>query len=104
MISFFSSRRRHTRYWRDWSSDVCSSDLAVDGGAQRQVADGEGVPGDVLPVVEVGVEDGEGVRRRPDGGGYLLGVAVLRGGPDQAEHGVPEGRKDGAELVVHPLL
>src|SRR3712207_9089507 len=21
---FFSSRRRHTRYWRDWSSDVCS--------------------------------------------------------------------------------
>src|SRR3712207_9018955 len=25
---FFSSRRRHTRYWRDWSSDVYSSDLA----------------------------------------------------------------------------
>src|SRR3712207_7691616 len=24
---FFSSRRRHTRYWRDWSSDMCSSDL-----------------------------------------------------------------------------
>src|SRR3712207_81050 len=24
---FFSSRRRHTRYWRDRSSDVCSSDL-----------------------------------------------------------------------------
>src|SRR5581483_7022401 len=24
---FFSTRRRHTRYWRDWSSDVCSSDL-----------------------------------------------------------------------------
>src|SRR3712207_9091637 len=28
---FFSSRRRHTRYWRDWSSDVCSSDLIEDG-------------------------------------------------------------------------
>src|SRR3712207_7548879 len=27
MFFFFSSRRRHTRYWRDWSSDVCSSDL-----------------------------------------------------------------------------
>src|SRR5437763_5018120 len=26
---FFSSRRRHTRYIGDWSSDVCSSDLAV---------------------------------------------------------------------------
>src|SRR5690554_2150525 len=24
---FFSSRRRHTRCGRDWSSDVCSSDL-----------------------------------------------------------------------------
>src|SRR6266704_6507665 len=27
MIFFFSSRRRHTRSKRDWSSDVCSSDL-----------------------------------------------------------------------------
>src|SRR5690606_41047656 len=26
---FFSSRRRHTRFSRDWSSDVCSSDLTV---------------------------------------------------------------------------
>src|ERR1035437_6426357 len=26
---FFSSRRRHTRYWRGWSSDVCSSDLGL---------------------------------------------------------------------------
>src|SRR3989337_1494614 len=26
-IFFFSSRRRHTRCYRDWSSDVCSSDL-----------------------------------------------------------------------------
>src|SRR5438067_12324424 len=26
---FFSSRRRHTRSKRDWSSDVCSSDLAA---------------------------------------------------------------------------
>src|SRR3712207_7102197 len=27
-VFFFLSKRRHTRYWRDWSSDVCSSDLA----------------------------------------------------------------------------
>src|SRR5690554_6242775 len=26
---FFSSRRRHTRCGRDWSSDVCSSDLSL---------------------------------------------------------------------------
>src|SRR5208282_3935099 len=28
---FFSSRRRHTRCYRDWSSDVCSSDLGPSG-------------------------------------------------------------------------
>src|SRR5690606_40353944 len=27
IVFFFSSRRRHTRFSRDWSSDVCSSDL-----------------------------------------------------------------------------
>src|SRR6266487_5777389 len=27
MLFFFSSRRRHTRWTGDWSSDVCSSDL-----------------------------------------------------------------------------
>src|SRR5207245_6227983 len=26
-VFFFSNRRRHTRCYRDWSSDVCSSDL-----------------------------------------------------------------------------
>src|SRR3989449_7840910 len=31
MIFFFSSRRRHTRCSRDWSSDVCSSDLVGTG-------------------------------------------------------------------------
>src|SRR5437870_10173798 len=30
-IFFFSSRRRHTRWPRDWSSDVCSSDLSFRG-------------------------------------------------------------------------
>src|SRR2546428_1776234 len=29
MFFFFSSRRRHTRSDRDWSSDVCSSDLVT---------------------------------------------------------------------------
>src|SRR5206468_8576198 len=35
-IFVFSSRRRHTRSDRDWSSDVCSSDLVV-GAFQREV-------------------------------------------------------------------
>src|SRR5205085_3891365 len=33
---FFSSRRRHTRFDCDWSSDVCSSDLARRRAARRQ--------------------------------------------------------------------
>src|SRR5207249_5875154 len=35
---FFSSRRRHTRSKRDWSSDVCSSDLAGVRGHRREPA------------------------------------------------------------------
>src|SRR5579884_2737737 len=31
LFFFFSSRRRHTRWPRDWSSDVCSSDLSGPG-------------------------------------------------------------------------
>src|SRR5205814_3182773 len=38
---FFSSRRRHTRCLSDWSSDVCSSDLATRVAAQ-QVGDAAG--------------------------------------------------------------
>src|SRR3712207_6872178 len=41
---FFSSRRRHTRYWRDWSSDVCSSDLG-------------GIPDPVTGFVRMGMRD-----------------------------------------------
>src|SRR2546429_7536345 len=42
---FFSSRRRHTRCSRDWSSDVCSSDLNELGGVQdNEVPGGRGSP------------------------------------------------------------
>src|SRR5699024_12218549 len=35
---FFSSRRRHTRSKRDWSSDVCSSDLTAGVALRREMA------------------------------------------------------------------
>src|SRR5690606_40358819 len=38
-FSFFSSRRRHTRFSRDWSSDVCSSDLGQDTYACSAIVD-----------------------------------------------------------------
>src|SRR5207237_7404483 len=34
---FFSSRRRHTRFKCDWSSDVCSSDLFIEMNTRIQV-------------------------------------------------------------------
>src|SRR5690554_780346 len=40
ILFFFSSRRRHTRCGRDWSSDVCSSDLIV----SNQVGEQNGHP------------------------------------------------------------
>src|SRR2546429_3454893 len=35
LFFFFSSRRRHTRCSRDWSSDVCSSDLLLENEARH---------------------------------------------------------------------
>src|SRR5690606_41088683 len=39
LFFFFSSRRRHTRFSRDWSSDVCSSDLGGTGSGRATDAD-----------------------------------------------------------------
>src|SRR3712207_4626902 len=45
-----SSRRRHTRYWRDWSSDVCSSDLFhhIHSGPYRVLIDNTGILADAV--------------------------------------------------------
>src|SRR5437868_15534574 len=54
MFFFFSSRRRHTRSKRDWSSDVCSSDLPPNAVGLHRVglAGGQRVrQGEVEPVV-----------------------------------------------------
>src|SRR5699024_11766553 len=66
-VSFFSSRRRHTRSKRDWSSDVCSSDL----GLQPQV----------LAVGPVGGVVGKALGL--DGAGDL---AALQDGDEEAGH------------------
>src|SRR2546429_6011996 len=43
LFFFFSSRRRHTRCSRDWSSDVCSSDLVTfDGIGRATPIEGDG--------------------------------------------------------------
>src|SRR5256886_3379700 len=53
---FFSSRRRHTRFDCDWSSDVCSSDLSYRFWAVGSVAGrGLDVAGQVLPFAVLGL-------------------------------------------------
>src|SRR5690625_7607109 len=59
---FFSSRRRHTRWPRDWSSDVCSSDLfhpepgsdADVAGSTASGAEGAAREGTVRPPAQIG--------------------------------------------------
>src|SRR3989442_9349094 len=62
---FFSSRRRHTRCGRDWSSDVCSSDLDLDGATIEQML--------VRSPVGMLVDLSEGSKSA--GGGSRAGVA-----------------------------
>src|SRR6266542_5729157 len=56
-VFFFSSRRRHTRCYRDWSSDVCSSDLlrGVEAAAETPLPGGDVEPDEGVAVLEVGL-------------------------------------------------
>src|SRR5690606_40323769 len=75
---FFSSRRRHTRFSRDWSSDVCSSDLEQ----SPRIGDlAQCVEESVVEVSLVCVEDGLDLFRDHAGGGthaFDSDTAVLR--------------------------
>src|SRR6266516_155534 len=81
-VFFFSSRRRHTRSYGDWSSDVCSSDLQA-----ALVHDGNLLSG--VAQIGLGVEPEE--RRRADG--------VEVGDENRQVVGVDE-RVDGGEIVA----
>src|SRR5207237_1919152 len=50
---FFSSRRRHTRFKCDWSSDVCSSDLDINQLARNPAVVGTGISS-ALPRADAG--------------------------------------------------
>src|SRR5438874_10528388 len=81
---FFSSRRRHTRSLRDWSSDVCSSDLPNDLPVRLRPREPRRLPpaGHGAPLrLPVARRDGDGVRARrshadPDGDRPRLGPAA----------------------------
>src|SRR3712207_5489230 len=81
---FFSSRRRHTRYWRDWSSDVCSSDL----GDERRLA-GQLAGRLVVRQVAVGLQ---AHRRLIAGRGLVAVGGLLLGGGSVLAHRSEERR------------
>src|SRR5688500_19603322 len=65
---FFSSSRRHTRLQGDWSSDVCSSDLAFAGRKKSQIFAGDNFKGR-KSVMDLGEVDALGCRFR-----HLIGA------------------------------
>src|SRR2546421_8301265 len=73
MFFFFSSRRRHTRSDRDWSSDVCSSDLVrgAGGGLCRLQEGGIRAPVRKGPRRAARHRRGGGRRRRDPAGAHL---------------------------------
>src|SRR5438445_11810262 len=81
---FFSSRRRHTRYWRDWSSDVCSSDLMNlnlygHAGKWLMIDLGIGFADDSMPGVDVIMPDPAFIEeRRAD----LVGIVLTHAHED----------------------
>src|SRR3712207_7628427 len=68
-VFFFSSRRRHTRYWRDWSSDVCSSDLFAGRNRNR---------GWVRTVMWPGMQLQKLTTREPDHDQLAVAIAALQ--------------------------
>src|SRR5256884_4549230 len=74
---FFSSRRRHTRCSRDWSSDVCSSDLSERSTQRRpiRVVPMRGPGGLVAPAARVAAPPTAQLTYR--GGPLLTGVEVV---------------------------
>src|SRR3712207_7308361 len=103
---FFSSRRRHTRYWRDWSSDVCSSDLRAvvaivpDGGLTQLFAD-EGAT--VVPCGPDGVREDDVLAAVLASG--AAGVVVLPNDPTLtalASRAAERAREEGRDVAVVP--
>src|SRR5690606_575917 len=89
LVCIFSSRRRHTRFSRDWSSDVCSSDLGHVGGVPHLLSCHPDCPGKALAAVVRG--KGQGVPAT------LHIVSIGRGKAfRRADHPVLQ---DGADLV-----
>src|SRR5690606_5772553 len=104
---FFSSRRRHTRFSRDWSSDVCSSDLAKSWKGAFNMTYGATLAGHVLQHAvsraNIEPEEVEDVLlgcSMPEGttGGNIARAAALRAGLPVTTAGATISRYCGSGL------
>src|SRR5690606_39969932 len=66
-LFFFSSRRRHTRFSRDWSSDVCSSDLIVEAKPKKTKVIKEETANKMTSMLLNVVESGTGSKAKING-------------------------------------
>src|SRR5690606_10736773 len=105
VLFFFSSRRRHTRFSRDWSSDVCSSDLAAE--RRQQVASQRPLDRvDAAGLLPVGPRVSFDEARRELGQrGYLLFLLDLDlgAGRRRREHGIGAVREQVSLTPLTPL-
>src|SRR2546429_8961366 len=86
MFFFFSSRRRHTRCSRDWSSDVCSSDLDVNGLWHTLTEHWDGPAWSVVSAVDAGSSGNQlyAVKALATDDVYAVGQQAGAGVPNQA--------------------
>src|SRR5579862_6320980 len=90
---FFSSRRRHTRWNCDWSSDVCSSDLCEWWKAQRFSFDSAGTQCEQR---NERASIGSGI---PPGDGHFAATICRRAADETSENALEKGgRRDHSTL------
>src|SRR5690606_40097227 len=106
-LFFFSSRRRHTRFSRDWSSDVCSSDLAKQVILQRiRDAEREQIIDDFLAREEPILS---GTVKRVDREGAIIESGKVRSaerrvGKETSPRGDPCGERTNEHRRAEPAL
>src|SRR6266567_7137509 len=92
MLFFFSSRRRHTRFDCDWSSDVCSSDLPSRARQLVKESGYDGRPIVVLHITDIPFLNAAGIvtRQRLES----IGFKVILKGMDWSTNLVARARKE----------
>src|SRR5256886_13837552 len=96
LFFFFSSRRRHTRFDCDWSSDVCSSDLGLSShggrhGARRRICGGTGSASPVSAPTNAVVQEQSG---------FVVELEQFSGPLDLLLHLITEDELDITDLPI----